>query len=236
MWYLRTLLPVLVVLLVGCATPLPRENPAAAPPDASGGLYWWYVKFRLHWPKDQEPPWHPDLLLAHRVVAPVLADEGDAIALWRFHRRAAPDAAGRQFSFIFRATPATAARINARIAADPLLGQLQRQGVVEALLVDDPAAPTRPGIGDTSDPNWSLEMREAWPAYIMGVSTLWLDLIARVEANGHWPRAPLARYRAIAAELDRRWREEGGHALLHHLSAVFGYRELEVTTRGALRF
>jgi hypothetical protein len=79
-------------------------------------------------------------------------------------------------------------------------------------------------------------MQRAWPAFIMGVSQTWLDLIAEVERSRRWPPGLDARWRAITAELDRIWQEEGGHALLHHLNAVFGYRQVVVTTRGLMRF
>lgn len=176
------------------------------------------------------------MLLADRVIGPVLDARRAEIPLWRFHRRAARDGAGRQFSFIFRATPATAASVNARIAADPLLVRLQGEGLVQTVVYDDPATTRRPGMGDTSDKNWSPEMQTAWPWFIMGVSQLWLELIRAIGKNGQWPEQPKARYTAIEQVLNARWRDEGGHALLHHLSAVFGYRELMVTQRELMGF
>jgi len=234
------LLTLLLFNLAGCAAqPVP---PATASGAHGGGSfaarhpYWWYVRFRLHWPKGEEPPWYPDLFIADRVVGPVLGAEQGKIALWRFHRRAARDGAGRQFSFIFYTSPAEAREINAQIAANPLLAQWQRQGVTETVMYDDPAKPQRPGIGDTSDRSWSPEMQRAWPYYIMGVSRLWLELIREYERAGHLPASPQARYAAINRKIDRLWRDEGGHALLHHLSAVFGYQELSVVRRELMRF
>lgn len=182
---------------------------------ASGDEAWWYVRFRLRWPEGQDPLWYPDLLLADRVLRPVLESKSGSIRLWRIHRRAARDAAGRQFSFIFRATPATAERVNAAIAAHPWVGRLQRQKLLEDVRFDDPQNPHRPGLGDTSDPNWSAEIVQAWPHYIMGVSRLWLELIAELEARGDLPRAPLARYAAIEQRMNDLWRSEGGHAFIH---------------------
>lgn len=239
-WWRRIGILVLIVgILSGCATP-----PPTTPPDrAETGTVlidtaesWWYVRFRLAWPEDEEPSWWPDLLLADRVVGPVLDVERAAISLWRFHRRAARDGAGRQFSFIFRASPATAARVNARIASDPLLVWLQRMGTVRSVSYDDPAHPQRLGIGDTSDQNWSPEMQVAWPWFIMGVSQLWLDLIREIGKKEGLPEEPKTRYTVIETALNGLWRDEGGHALLHHLSAVFGYREVAVVRRELMRF
>lgn len=230
-------LVLVLVLLGGCAAqPAAVTTGVSAPPAGGGEMSWWYVRFRLNWPEGEEPLWYPDLLLADRVVGPVLDARRAEIPLWRFHRRAARDGAGRQFSFIFRATPATAVRVNALIAADPLLARLQGEGLVQSVIYDDPGNARRPGIGDTSDAQWSPELRVAWPFFIMGISQLWLELIREIGKKGEWPAEPQARYAAIDKALNELWREEGGHALLHHLSAVFGYRELEVTRRELMRF
>ena len=79
-------------------------------------------------------------------------------------------------------------------------------------------------------------MQRAWPHFIMGVSRLWLELIRELERAGDWPSAPEARYAAISEALDTQWRNEGGHALLHHLNAVFGYKEVQILRRELLRF
>ncbi len=219
-------------MLAGCAAqPVVVKEEPPKKPVAESQASWWYVRFRLRWPEGEEPLWYPDLLLADRVIGPVLETEREAIVLWRFHRRAAPDEAGRRFSFIFMATPTTAARVNARIAADPWVARLRKRGILEDVLFDDPGQPTRPNIADTSDDSWSPAMQTAWPHFIMGASQLWLELIRELDKRGKWPRDPLARYAAIEKALNELWRSEGGHALLHHLSAVFGYQELLVTRR-----
>jgi hypothetical protein len=107
---------------------------------------------------------------------------------------------------------------------------------VQTVHYDDWVQVRRPGIGDTSDQNWSPEMQVAWPWFIMGVSQLWLELIREIGKQEGLPEEPKARYAAIEKTLNNLWREEGGHSLLHHLSAVFGYRELAVTQRELMRF
>jgi hypothetical protein len=244
-----------LVWLSGCAlAPVPPDapRPAAADPTvmdpalagpavtdptvAPDALYWWYVRFRMHWPEGEEASWYPDLWLADRLLGPVLEAEAASIDLWRFHRRAARDGAGRQFSFIFRATPVTAARINARIGNDPLVHRMQRDGILSQVVFEDPARPQRPGIGDTSDSAWSPEMQRAWPHFIMGVSRLWLELIRELQQGSDWPLEPAQRYAAISDSVDAHWRNEGSHALLHHLNAIFGYREVQILRRELLRF
>ena len=63
--------------------------------------------------KQRSFPWVVVLLLG-----PILEEETDALTLWRFHRRAARDGAGPHFSFIFRASRETAARVNSRIRVE----------------------------------------------------------------------------------------------------------------------
>jgi hypothetical protein len=240
-WLASLLAALLFVGLTGCANQPVQPKPNVRPDEsrtshAARHPCWWYVRFRLRWPKGEEPPWYPDLVIADQVIGPILKAEGNHIVLWRFHRRAARDGAGRQFSFIFYASPGMARKVNARIAANPWLAQWQRKGIIETVMYDDPGKPQRLGIGDTSDQAWAPEMQRAWPYYIMGVSRLWLELIREYRQAGHLPRSPEARYAAINQKIDRLWRDEGGHALLHHLSAVFGYQEVEVVRRETMRF
>jgi hypothetical protein len=60
--------------------------------------------------------------------------------------------------------------------------------------------------------------------------------IRRAARDGDWDSTPEARYAAIGEALDALWHDEGGPALLHHLNAMFGYREVQVLRRELLRF
>ena len=136
---MKVLCATLLLLLAGCAqAPVVVDVDGAKRPSVDSRESWWYVRFRMRWPEGEEPLWYPDLLLADRVLGPVLEAEEDNISLWRFHRRAARDEAGRRFSFIFRATPATAARVNALIKADPWVARLRKRGILEEVLLRRP--------------------------------------------------------------------------------------------------
>ena len=147
-----------------------------------------------------------------------------------FSNHAIAKFSGRQFSFLFYSDPATARALYASLQKSPLLGQLKAQGLVTRIVMDDPANPKRPGIEDTSDPKWSPALKRHWPAYIMGVCQLWLglidDAVAALPADQRSGEDALAIYRAAEARVSRIWYKEGQHAFLHHMSAVFGYREL----------
>jgi len=233
------------LLASGCAgvglhppTKVTTASTVTAPP---GEMGWWYARFRILWPEDVPPRWHMDLLLAVEVLAPVVENHRAETALWRIHRRAARDASGHQFSFIFYALAADAARIYTAIRNNPLLQELEARGDIIEVVFDDVSAVRKPNLEDTSDPNWSLMLQRSWPYYIMGVSELWLLLVtqaAESQAVGSIqdPSAKLAFYEKVDRTVQNSWRHEAGHALLHHLNAVFEYEPLLVEPRGSLRF
>ena len=217
----------------GCAAVTPAvEPPVARPAAPSADAVWWYLRFRMDWPEGKPPAWHMDLLLADQVVRPVLERHQADLSPWRFHRRAARDAAGHQFSFIFYAPPATARNVFEEVDASPVLGSARAAGRVAAVLRDDPLNPSRPGRGDTGDPAWSAALRTAWPDYLMGASRMWLSLVSQLAA----PSTPAASdfaemedaYARANSSVTAVWREEGRHAFLHHLNALFGYEPLQM--------
>jgi hypothetical protein len=194
---------------------------------------WWYVSFKINWPQDEDDPaLDTDLLIAHRIVAPVLEQHRKEILLWRFHRRADRDEAGHRFSFIFYCTPVTARKIYEAIDSSPILDRLKAEGVILQVFRDRTNVISRPGIEATSDRSWSLPLQKAWPYFIMGVSQTWLDLISQYAGDGRSKPNSIAEmrdfYRQISQEVERAWKKEGGHAFLHHLNALFGYGPVNV--------
>lgn len=203
---------------------------------------WWGARFYILWPMDEEPSWHVDLILAHQIVLPVLQQYRDEIELWRFHRRAARDEYGHRFSFLFYASPATAFDIMHALMNDPLLERLKYSGLVLEDVYDDPAVVAKPNIEDTSDPHWPDVVRRNWPYYIMGVSHMWLNMIAEIAAqqpdgdNFSTISELVAFYQKVNASLSEMWREDGRHAFLHHLNALFGYEPLIYWEKRMLTF
>ncbi|MCU0559942.1 MAG: hypothetical protein MUD16_07085 [Desulfobacterales bacterium] len=214
------------------------------PPElrAGGDTGWWAVRFRMEWPPDEPPHWYMDLLLAHQVLLPVLEGHRDEIFLWRFHRRAARDDAGHQFSLIFYAERRTAARVSAEILDAPLLHEAKNAGRLRAAFGDDTAGPVKPGIGDTSDPAWSAALRDAWPHFLMGASRTWLELIAALAAEDSgrldWTdfHATEQRFQRVNAAINALWQQEGRHAFLHHLNALFGYEPVWIIEKRLMNF
>jgi len=232
---IQSVLFALLFYAYGCATPIqPKELKSSynLPYQLSEieGSYWWRIQFLMPWPNDGEVEWPVDLLLAHAVVSPVLVNHSNKITYWRFHRRAARDTAGHKFSFIFYSDPTNAKTIFDEINQNMILKELLNMKIVKKILTDNTQNPKSPHIADTSDPHWSVEIQNSWPPYIMGVSSLWLGLIAEEMKDS--PKsysdfnALLNEYRRANEAISEKWRKEGQHAFIHHLSAIFGYHPL----------
>ena len=107
---------------------------------------------------------------------------------------------------------------------------------------DDTSTITRPNLEDTSDRTWSLPIQKSWPFYIMGVSEMWLNLIREVAGQVPSGGPPsnlddaLGFYRQVNASIEQMWRDEGQHAFLHHLNAIFGYEPLMVREKRPMSF
>jgi len=101
---------------------------------------------------------------------------------------------------------------------------------------------SRPAISDTSDPNWSAPLRKAWPYYLMGASQMWLDLISGMADGEQETETPLTfddldhQYARINAAITTLWQNEGRHAFLHHLNALFGYEPIVIVEKRHMRF
>lgn len=228
--------------MIGCAAPGARQAPEPAPRAENGEPVWQRVRFRIRWDRANAPRWHIDALLAHRVAAPALERERNALALWRFHRRAADDATGHAFSMLTFAAPAVNARLCRSIESDRLVAALIAGGVLERVECDG-FGPERGGLVEaTSDPRWSPELQRSWPYFIMGASQTWLRLIDEYARQAPPAGAPqsldenLALYEQVDRSVTRTWQKEGHHAFLHHLNALFGYAPIDVGEASPRRF
>lgn len=221
---------VVFTALSACASKPVQTRPliSASFPDLENGA-WRACRFKITWPAHLGADGAVDLMLAHAVVRPVLKEQVTALALWRFHRRAARDATGHQFSFMFYADADVSAKIARDIQANPILKEALSTKILERAWCDDPNTPRPAKVEAMSDPSWSPALQKNWPAYIMGVSALWLGLIDDAMTDAPVPKnisSRLEQYRKADAAVTALWRKEGQHAFFHHLSAVFGYAPL----------
>ena len=210
--------------------------------DSDVSMGWWYVRYRMKWPEDQEPSWHIDLFLAHRLIAPVIYRFSSEITLWRFHRRAARDDEGHQFSFTFYSSPALADQIFKELKSASLIAKMKRAGLLIQDIYDNTDRTTAPHIADTSDGNWNPTIRKSWPFYIMGVCRMWLALIEEIagdnpdQKKSSALRVMITRYLKVDDTIKTLWREQGCHSLLHHLNAIFGYEPVIIREAHLRRF
>jgi hypothetical protein len=234
----------LIMVIAGCTTTpaVKIPEPIAPPPEIASAEGWWFARFQMQWPNDKPVNWHWDLLIAHKIVAPVLDQSKGSIRLWRFHRRAARDQAGHQFSFIFYASAETAYQIFDALRSNGLLAEMKSAGVIIADIYDQPDKIEKPQIGDTSDPNWPSAIQKSWPYYIMGASQMWLELISETLAELPSPNAALSLaeneqlYKEVNEIITSLWEVNGRHAFLHHLNALFGYNPVIVYEKRMLNF
>jgi hypothetical protein len=236
----------LSVLWSGCASFQATIEPVSSPPITtklpSAELNWWTVAFKWNWPEGEKAAWHLDTLLAHKIIFPILKSESEAIHLWRIHRRANRDSSGHRFRFLFYSTQIDAEKIYQLIAQNTLLQDLQSANKVMKVDFDDINKLSNPYLEDTSDAKWSPLMQKTWPFFIMGVCEMWINMIDikvashRSEYQFDNFEDTIKFYADIEAVLRNHLRTEGGHALLHHLSGIFGYTEIVIRERRSIKF
>ncbi len=228
------------VLLTGCAPGFRLAHPLATHNLESEKPGWWYASFRIRWNQDEEPLWYIDSMIAHKVAAPVLEEFKKEILLWRFHRRAAPDASGHRFTLIVYSPPDVARRAFGAMDSSIVLEELKTTGVVLKVSYDDTKKIAKPHVEDTSDQAWSKPLQRSWPWFIMGVSETWLDLIEQYANDGRPKPLTIDEmmefYKGVDKSVTEAWTKEGSHAFLHHLNALFGYKPVTVQGKYPVRF
>lgn len=221
----------LIPLLSACTPPVAalKESPQTATivindPDKA----WYAARFSFNWEQGQEPDWYLGTLIAGEVIAPLLPQFAAQLTCWRVHRRAVRDSTGHVFSFIFYSSAASAETIYQQIKAHTLLAELQETQRVLKISYDQPAESTQALLADTSDPVWPETMRASWPYFMMGASQMWLAQLQSIKDETLELDTLEQRYQEIQAKLTEQWQEQGQHALIHHLSALYAYQPVLV--------
>jgi len=197
------------------------------------GHSWWQLRFRLTWPEGEQADLSRHLLIAEQILLPVISEHEDQLSLWRFHRRAARDGAGNQFSLIVFTDAATAGKIEREVQDNPLTQWLQERSMIEKIAINKRSPEELGKLEETSDKNWPPEIQRSWPYFIMGASQTWLMLVQEISreqalAGNIDYHQLLEHYRIVDSKLNVQWRDYGQHAYLHHLNAVFGYQPVRI--------
>lgn len=209
--------------------------------NSSPSLSWQKIRFKLVWSAKagvdgliDKPKWHLDALLAKELALPSLLATNSSIGyapkLWRFHRRAADDLAGHQFSLLTYATHSYNISLCNAIMANKMVEDLKATNLLESVKCDIPQnSDINENVEGSSDPSWDPIIQKAWPKYIQGVSETWLDIIEQVKTEQSVPPnlgvVELAdRYVFINNKITDLWQADGNHAFMHHISGIFGYK------------
>lgn len=224
----KVYLVLVISLTSACAQrePMPvAENLGLAEIKMSAADNGWYAaRFSLPREKGKEPQWYLGTLLAGEVVLPLLDQYGQQIVNWRVHRRASDDQMGHVFSFIFYSSGVEAESIYQTIKNNRILAELQEQQRVLKASYEPQVEDTLASIADTSDPSWPEEMRDTWPLFIMGASQMWLAQVKIFKAETVAEQAVELRYQVIQGKMTDLWQQQGQHALIHHLGALYAYQ------------
>ena len=232
-------LMVACLMLTACAPalqvqPSPAFEPKAAALDAEqADRYWWQLRIRLTWPKDEQPDFAAHLLIAEQLYLPVIIENQGDMPLWRFHRRAGRGDSGNQFSLIFFSDKATAARIEEEVASAELTHWLLDSKLIDKVRFAQRSPEELGRLELTSDPEWPIDIQRSWPYFAMGASQTWLMLVQELSQQdaleGDVDYVTLMQhYREVDTRLNAQWQQYGQHAYLHHLSAIFGYQPLQI--------
>jgi hypothetical protein len=203
---------------------------------------WFHYRFRMVWPEDdQEPHFWCDIMLLDTVVRDVINTHRKPDTLWRIHRMAAredqsgqPSQAGHQFTLLLFTDEQTAEEIDREVGSHPAVAGMRQHQLLREYCLEKEQGEDIGQVSGTSDKVWSVEVQRSWPYYIMGVSEMLLDLVAHCRAGAEipgfdgGPDAPTTLYRQLHGRLSAIWQNEGQHAFLHHLNALFGYVPLIV--------
>lgn len=193
------------------------------------GGRWYQTCFRFHFDSDGRPDWAIDMVVADRIAAPALETYHAKIALWRFHRRSAPTKAGHQFTLGIFTDEHTYDAIKTFIDESATLGSLSADGYIRRVIHDCRRSDDPTKVSAIADPSWPAPIQRAWPYFIMGASASWLALVQEHAATLGPVEGPLPHaYSAVEEQVSSLWRDEGQHAYLHHLSAIFGYHPLAI--------
>lgn len=198
---------------------------------------WWRASFQIEWDGELSPDWHYGPLVAEQVILPVMQRYGEQFQFWRFHRRAVGDAAGHRFSFLYYADSKTAGFVEALIRQNKTLANLIGEGAVTRVDIGPYSGKGGGSISATSDKNWTPVMQQTWPYFLMGVSQMWLQQVVHFSENAD-KDSPFEhagfdgtegvgleeQYIYVQSKLNGMWLNEGRHAYLHHLNAIYAYQ------------
>ncbi|MCK5869622.1 MAG: hypothetical protein KAG45_03075, partial [Methyloprofundus sp.] len=108
--------------------------------------------------------------------------------------------------------------------SDQLLAQLKKDQLLLKVSYDPLAINLGATLADTSDAAWPESVRKTWPFFMMGASQMWLAQVQKMKQDTQESSILELRYQTIQRKMTELWQEQGQHALVHHLSALYAYQ------------
>lgn len=189
---------------------------------------WHFINFKIKW--DKKFPvnnFFVDLIIIDLIIYPLLEIFEQNLILWRIHRSATED--GHILRFIFYTSPEIAKDIYESMQRTKFYA-LVKENYVEEITQQEGSQ----GVEGAGDGSWPKEINRAWPYYIMGVSTMFLELIKEVKqsiTDEVKEGGTEEYYKEIEKKIDELWFKYGCHSFIHHLSAVVGYKPMIAQVR-----
>lgn len=220
---------------------------------------WYHVKVFLQtdftnipwgYTATEDSPIH--YLLSNEIFWPVLEKFWNLIPLWRFHRQYMSEDDGlrlnpsenaiHQFKFKFYTTKRIFTKMKSIITRD-LTILIKDKGLIQRFQIEK-SSDSGERIGSDRDTAWDYNIKQTWPYFAHGMSVAWLILVRKTLDNlldggfkdKGWLDScsleeKLIMYSNVGREIGSLWKMNMGHAFLHHLGALFGYKKIMLTVQ-----
>lgn len=193
-------------------------------------MNWYYFRFRVN-DRNEEARWWIDLFILNEIVNKIVKVFNPD--LWRIHRRAIGDNSGHQVSFLYYTDKKRYKEVDKYIKNNKSFKLLYNPD--NPILSDYIVFKDNEDIGGTSDRHWCKGIRDSWPFFIQGASKAFLELLDSVVTDYthiyDYNYDNILEIEGLYMKVDKKigdiWYYEGGHAFLHHLSAIFGYKNIK---------
>jgi len=192
-------------------------------------LKWWYLAFKIKQPPPDKGVAYPyiDLLLAHKVVKPLIDKYSMDLKSWHFHRRWKLDDVGHLFCFYFRCENSIKDRMSHEIENNTSTRILKDLNIILSIECNE-KEPNKKDIYTWGE--WPKSVNINFPLFVHSISKMWLDLIDEIKdfipVSSPEPETfeeLQIFYQQIEANLNNEWLYRGAQFTYHHVSGVFGY-------------
>lgn len=203
---------------------------------------WHQIAFPITWDGESEPNHSIETLIACEVLSPIINDANEhSFSAWRFHRRCKNDEHGQVFRFSIYTLGDSldaATEVFKIIESDSVVVGLRALEIIRRLQFEYDKT-------EIADERWSNEIQKAWHPFLSGVCDAWLSLAhdlsekyANRVTDGELllTQSLLSVYAEVESELNRIWEKDLCHAMLHHLSGIFGFQEMKVKSSIMMTF